>query len=64
MRRRTRMNDDIKKCCICGCEFAGWGNNPWPVKEDGECCDECNTFKVIPARLRQMYLSTTRKETN
>ena len=43
-----------KKCCICGKEFEGWGNNPWPVKEDGECCDECNYMEVIPARINQL----------
>lgn len=42
-----------KICSICGKEFEGWGNNPEPVKpfEAGECCDECNQDKVIPARL-------------
>ena len=31
-------------CCICGKEFKGYGNNPYPVnKEEGaRCCDECN----------------------
>ena len=56
------MKDEVKVCCICGDKFKGWGNNPWPVKEEGQCCDLCNDLKVIPARLRQMYLSTQRKE--
>jgi len=43
-----------QKCCICGKEFEGYGNNPWPVKEDGECCDDCNYEKVIPARINQL----------
>ena len=38
-------------CCICGEMFEGWGNNPAPVKEKGECCDNCNFVYVIPARL-------------
>ena len=58
------MDNNEKKCCICGIKFVGWGNNPWPVKDDGECCDVCNNTKVIPARLAQMYLSTKRKEIN
>ena len=33
-------------CCICGKRFKGYGNNPWPVKEDGRCCDECNKTVV------------------
>jgi len=44
----------MKTCCICGKEFDGYGNNPWPVKEDGCCCDECNVDKVIPARISSL----------
>ena len=51
------MNENkIQRCCICNRPIIGYGNNPWPVKEEGECCDECNTTKVVPARLRQMGL--------
>ena len=39
-----------KTCCLCGEEFDGYGNNPAPLKESGECCDRCNAEKVIPAR--------------
>lgn len=42
------------KCCICGEEFEGYGNNPWPVMEDGRCCDDCNHDYVVPARLGQI----------
>ena len=48
------MDNNEKTCCICGKTFTGWGNNPWPVAEDGECCDECNIIKVIPARLEKI----------
>ena len=51
----------MKKCCICGKEFDGWGNNPWPVKDNGECCDECNFEYVIAARL--IMVSSGRKPT-
>ena len=40
-----------KTCCLCGGEFEGYGNDPAPLKESGECCDRCNAEKVIPARL-------------
>jgi hypothetical protein len=43
--------EEKKVCCICGKEFVGWGNEPWPIKQDGECCDECNMNKVVPARI-------------
>ena len=43
-----------KTCCLCGVEFEGYGNNPAPVKESGECCDRCNAEKVIPVRLEAL----------
>ena len=48
------------KCCICGKEFDGYGNNPYPVvgdifSGDERCCDECNDTIVIPARIMQMF---------
>lgn len=41
-------------CCICGrtCE-SPYGNNPWPIKDKGVCCDECN-YEVILARFARM----------
>ena len=39
-----------EKCCICKKSFKGYGNNPWPLKEEGVCCNECNA-KVLFARL-------------
>jgi len=44
-------------CVICGEKIEGWGNNPWPIKEHGECCDKCNNEKVIPARIDQLLHS-------
>lgn len=44
------MGNKTKTCCICGKTFWGWGNNPWPIKDEGECCDECNG-KVVAYRL-------------
>ncbi len=38
------------KCCLCNKEFKGFGNNAKPLK-NGICCDECNTYKVIPTRI-------------
>lgn len=42
-------------CCICGKEFEGYGNNPWPIEQDilkeDRCCDKCNLDYVIPARI-------------
>ena len=41
-------------CCICGKKFKGYGNNPWPIKEEGRCCDECNN-KVIEERMEKGF---------
>ena len=43
----------LKKCCLCNKEFNEFGNNPEPLSK-GICCDECNTKKVIPSRLKQL----------
>ncbi len=51
MENQIKENEKEKKCCICGIAFTGWGNNPWPVKKDGRCCDSCNNQYVIPARI-------------
>lgn len=47
------------KCCICGQHIKGeWGNNLFPVKHSGECCDTCNQIVVIPARLKHFKSQT------
>jgi hypothetical protein len=43
-------------CSLCGGPYDHFGNNPEPLKDVEErCCDNCNTSKVIPARLRRIY---------
>lgn len=56
------MKNKTKKCCICGDDFVGWGNNPWPVVErkNAVCCYDCNFNVVIPSRIMLMY--GTKKE--
>lgn len=54
------------KCCICGKEFEGFGNNPYPVGSDvysdeDRCCDECNWKYVIPARLARLEPAPARE---
>jgi len=48
-------------CSICGDQIqkdpiSGWdgGHNAEPVAE-GRACDECNSLRVIPARLAQIF---------
>ena len=46
--------EEIWRCVICYEHFTGFGNNPDPIKNYGDCCDACNTNKVIPERMRQI----------
>lgn len=45
------------KCCLCGKMFSDYGNNPWPLKEEGKCCNKCNMLKVIPERFKMIYIN-------
>lgn len=47
------MATEKKRCCICGKEIVGYGNNAEPV-ENGRCCDECNMNVVIPTRIKNI----------
>ena len=44
---------EAKICCICNEKFIGWGNNPYQIKEDGECCKPCDDNVVVPARMKE-----------
>lgn len=46
------MEEDFV-CCICGRRHKGMGNDPWPVVEDegARCCNGCNAYVVVPARI-------------
>ena len=35
---------------LCGEKSNEYGNNPYPLAEEGECCDSCNN-DVIAARI-------------
>ena len=53
--------EDEHKCCICGEPVEGYGNNPFPVRVEGECCDKCNAEVVIPARIEKMKETVSEK---
>ena len=59
--RSNTMLDNYKVCCICGKVFEGYGNDPWPVREEGRCCDDCNIKIVVPARIAQLKTSEEKK---
>lgn len=54
------------KCCLCGKELKDFGHNPWPLNKnvDDRCCDECNSEKVIPARIANLRQPKVRKGNN
>ena len=58
VRSLMRDSKNRQECVICGKEFTGYGNNPWPAAKYGRCCDDCNFSVVLPARLKGV------KETN
>lgn len=47
-------------CCICGGIYSGFGHNAAPVKK-GICCDFCDSYYVIPTRIKQFRESNTKK---
>lgn len=49
-----KANDHGDGCAICSKDYGKYGNNGDPVV-DGLVCDQCNTEKVIPARLAKMF---------
>ena len=53
----------MSRCVICGELIVGYGHNAVPVR-DGRCCDVCNDFRVIPARLRALGLGVNNQPTN
>lgn len=49
------MTKKTKYCVLCGCEIKGYGNNPHPLAEEGDCCEHCDQEFVIPARIMALY---------
>lgn len=49
-------SNEKQVCCICGKEYEGYGNNPYPYKKSGSCCNQCNHDYVIPSRMMGIRL--------
>jgi len=47
MENKKQEEKGKDKCVICKKEFIGFGNNPYPIKDDGRCCDNCNKRVII-----------------
>ena len=50
-------------CCLCEQVFVGHGNNPHQMEATGDCCDSCNSLRVIPARLLVVSLRIKDRDT-
>jgi len=51
-RRKVESMLPENSCCLCRQRFRGYGNNPWPVLQDGKACEECNVSIVLTARVQ------------
>ena len=47
------LKNMMKKCDICEGIMTNYGHNAAPII-NGNCCDDCNLDKVIPARLESV----------
>ena len=45
----------MENCVICNKGYEGYGNNPFPLCNDGRCCDDCNNL-VIGARMKNFLI--------
>lgn len=61
------VKEPLNTCCICNKIFEGRGNNPSPVFKKrvykgykAVCCDHCNLYKVLPARI--LLLNKSKEE--
>ena len=52
---RKSKKKNLNTCVICGAKFEGWGHNPWPITDKGDCCTTCNFRHVIPARIELIH---------
>jgi|5B_taG_2_1085324.scaffolds.fasta_scaffold11390_4 hypothetical protein len=53
MNKKNKWGFDLHVCVICGDSFRGLGANPYPIKDKGRCCSECDK-KVIMVRILKM----------
>lgn len=56
------MNGDAYQCVLCNSYNEGYGNNPAPCADDGRCCDNCNSNKVIPQRMNDTIFLQRRRQ--
>lgn len=42
------------ECVLCNEQTHGYGNNPYPLADDGRCCDKCN-IDVVHKRIEVAF---------
>ena len=57
LRKKPCQPKTEPKCVICNEVYEGYGHNPYPITENGRCCDDCNSGKVIPARIQEHQIA-------
>lgn len=51
------------QCVICEDDILfNDGRDPWPLADEGECCEFCKDVYVTPARLKRYAKTATPKE--
>ena len=52
---RKANNIPDTPCCFCEAICETYGNNPQPLsmKPNDRCCNNCNAYKIIPARMAE-----------
>ena len=61
MKQKLTDKGDRYTCSICDKQCVGYSNNAWPIN-NGRCCNHCNAYAVVPARLALMYEREGRKD--
>lgn len=59
--KRYGGRSEIQSCCLCDGPINGYGHNAEPCWQ-GRCCDECNTYIVIPVRISVLFTNAKKKE--
>jgi hypothetical protein len=54
---KTQTKNQKRNCILCGKTFTEYPNSPWPLSDEGECCNECDNTLVTPERMIRLGVS-------
>jgi len=49
------MNEKTN-CVLCDEQIKGYGHNPYPLADEGKCCDSCNA-DVVSERIERAFMA-------